>query len=286
MRAIFLKALRWVFCGLISVSAQADRFQLVDVNQASQEQLMHLPGVGEKTAKQIVAHREEHGDFSSLDELMLVKEMKPSVIKRLSGKVVFQSPKRVPKSKSNTKAAPVAPQMTKSDAAQLLQTLDQEPSITAVQNKALEYAQLPSQLVADWQKRARLAGWLPQVSVHMGRNIDDDTTARYKGDLVDQLTKRDGGDLKFLARLEWDLSDFAYRSEELSINREAFRMAMLRERILEEVNKVYFKRRSLQVAQKLLSDDQGQVFLEHEIEIRELTAFLDGYTGGWFGQQI
>lgn len=41
----------------------------IDLNNASEEELMTLTGVSEKCADQILSYRKEHGGFSSVDEL-------------------------------------------------------------------------------------------------------------------------------------------------------------------------------------------------------------------------
>jgi competence ComEA-like helix-hairpin-helix protein len=45
----------------------------ININTASLEELRTLPGVGPKAAERIVAHREEYGDFASLDDLKAVE---------------------------------------------------------------------------------------------------------------------------------------------------------------------------------------------------------------------
>ena len=47
--------------------------QVVDVNKADIETLSLLKGVGEKKAQAIIAYRELHGDFNSVDDLLNVK---------------------------------------------------------------------------------------------------------------------------------------------------------------------------------------------------------------------
>lgn len=42
----------------------------LDINSASLEDLTNVDGIGERRARAIVAHREESGGFSSLDELL------------------------------------------------------------------------------------------------------------------------------------------------------------------------------------------------------------------------
>lgn len=41
----------------------------ININTASKEQLVTLPGIGEKTAESIVAYREEYGFFDHIDEI-------------------------------------------------------------------------------------------------------------------------------------------------------------------------------------------------------------------------
>jgi len=45
----------------------------IDVNTATSEQLQSVKGIGIKTAAAIVAYREAHGAFKSVNDLVLVK---------------------------------------------------------------------------------------------------------------------------------------------------------------------------------------------------------------------
>ena len=56
----------------------------IDLNSATQKELMSLPGIGEKTADAIISYREDVGGFLSVDELTAIKglgEKKISAIK-------------------------------------------------------------------------------------------------------------------------------------------------------------------------------------------------------------
>ena len=46
---------------------------LLDINTATVDELDTLPGIGEAKAAAIVAYREAHGGFSSVEELLQVK---------------------------------------------------------------------------------------------------------------------------------------------------------------------------------------------------------------------
>ena len=45
----------------------------ISINQAEKEELMALPGIGEVLADRIIAFRDEHGGFSSPEELLHVE---------------------------------------------------------------------------------------------------------------------------------------------------------------------------------------------------------------------
>lgn len=55
-----------------SSDAQGDSKQeeLLNINTATAKELQTLPGIGETLAQRIVAYREEHGNFSSIVDLL------------------------------------------------------------------------------------------------------------------------------------------------------------------------------------------------------------------------
>lgn len=56
---------------------------LVDINTATEAELLELPGIGEVLSARIVAYREEHGPFSSVDDLQLVEGISPRMVDEL-----------------------------------------------------------------------------------------------------------------------------------------------------------------------------------------------------------
>ncbi|MCR4288424.1 MAG: helix-hairpin-helix domain-containing protein [Deltaproteobacteria bacterium] len=63
----------------------------MDVNSASMDDLMSIPGIGEKTAMRIVEKRAELHGFSALDELTEVKYIGKAKLERLK-RFVFVRP--------------------------------------------------------------------------------------------------------------------------------------------------------------------------------------------------
>lgn len=57
-----------------NISAPAEvRLEVVDINKAGLNELMKLPGIGVKTANQIIEFRSKQGGFKSPDDLKQVK---------------------------------------------------------------------------------------------------------------------------------------------------------------------------------------------------------------------
>jgi competence protein ComEA len=68
----------------------------VDVNTATLEQLVSLPGIGEEIARRIIEYRGENGPFESVKELLEVKGIGPKKLERMRRFIVVQSPSSLP----------------------------------------------------------------------------------------------------------------------------------------------------------------------------------------------
>lgn len=55
----------------------------ININKASKEELMTLPGVGESRAESIIKHREQQGAFQSIEEIMQVSGIKEGLFEKI-----------------------------------------------------------------------------------------------------------------------------------------------------------------------------------------------------------
>lgn len=55
----------------------------VHLNSATERELITLPGIGPVTAKKILAYRQEHGAFGSVEDLVKVKSIGPKKLERI-----------------------------------------------------------------------------------------------------------------------------------------------------------------------------------------------------------
>ncbi len=67
----------------------------VNINTAGVDDLMLLPGIGEKTAQRIVEKRKELGSFRSIDELTEVKWIGPAKLARIRDLVTVNGSRKV-----------------------------------------------------------------------------------------------------------------------------------------------------------------------------------------------
>lgn len=56
---------------------------LVNLNQATKEQLMTLPGIGDAKASMIIKYREEHGSFTAIEDIMNIEGIKEGVFSKI-----------------------------------------------------------------------------------------------------------------------------------------------------------------------------------------------------------
>jgi competence protein ComEA len=55
----------------------------ININTATKDDLMQLPGIGESYAERIILDREDHGSYTSVDDLMRVKGIGKKTMERI-----------------------------------------------------------------------------------------------------------------------------------------------------------------------------------------------------------
>jgi competence protein ComEA len=70
MQKVFVSVLLVTFFVFVPLLHAVDK---VNINTATEKELIELPGIGAVIAKRIVEYRKAHGGFKSIDELKKVK---------------------------------------------------------------------------------------------------------------------------------------------------------------------------------------------------------------------
>ena len=70
-------------CALACLAAPSAALAAVNLNTASPDELVAVPGIGPSKAAAIVEHRKTHGPFKSVDDLKQVKGFRDKLVERL-----------------------------------------------------------------------------------------------------------------------------------------------------------------------------------------------------------
>lgn len=66
---------------------------LVDINTATKQELITLPGVGESRAESIISYREKNGGFSRIEDIMKVEGIKEGMFAKMKDKICVRGVK-------------------------------------------------------------------------------------------------------------------------------------------------------------------------------------------------
>ncbi len=173
----------------------------------------------------------------------------------------------------------------------VLAQFDNEPSIQTVHNMAMVYSKSNPQLVESWLNAVQRAYLLPKLNVQYEKELDNATRFDYTSDeagvpeaIADYLQSEN--DDKVVVKVEWRLDKLVMSSEQIRIINESQKTVKLREKLLDEVTRLYFDRRRLQVDQLLKPPRSIEDQIENELRLQEMTANLDALTGGAFSASI
>lgn len=68
-----------------------DNVLCVNINTATKSELMQLPGIGESKADSIISYRKEHGNFKSIEDIMLINGIKEAVYSQIKNYIKVQN---------------------------------------------------------------------------------------------------------------------------------------------------------------------------------------------------
>lgn len=69
---------------------EKQRAGMVNINTATAEELCTLPGVGESRAEDIIAYRNKHGAFETIEEIMQVSGIKEGLYEKIRSKIYIE----------------------------------------------------------------------------------------------------------------------------------------------------------------------------------------------------
>jgi hypothetical protein len=163
--------------------------------------------------------------------------------------------------------------------AEILRRFSHEPGVAKLQRAASRLASLEPERLRSWMRRARGAAALPVLRARVGRG-GGGVAITHGLDGIDRFSTVDSDTWRFEVEATWSLDRLVFDPEEVRVTRESQRVASRREQLLTEVAQLYYARRRLQIDQLLDPSARADVALDRALGIDELTAVLDGLTGG------
>ena len=171
-----------------------------------------------------------------------------------------------------------------------------EPTIAEVQREAIKYAEVSPEKISSWRRQAAKKAWLPKLTlksdIDRNKTISKSIwgtsgTGTYDGKhYVGPDDETRYNNFNWNVSLAWDFGDLIWNSAQTSIDVRSRLMVQLRDSILDEVNKIYFERIRVKAEIDNLSIEDRKKRFEKELKLKELTASLDGLTGGLFSAQL
>jgi competence ComEA-like helix-hairpin-helix protein len=261
-----------------ALAGPASAEEPLDLNTATREQLEALPGIGPKTASDIVREREENGPFGSLDDLTRVPSLSPGAITKLKPLVRIAGTDQVIVQEGKVVSNEVVRKVLKAYAG--------EPTVREVQEHAIEYVRVHPEIIDSWRLRARTNALAPRLSTAAQGTVNNDLRTVTQTGEADIESKTDDSGGRLTVQATWELDRLVFEPQEMAVAREGVRVANLRDRVLDEVTRRYFERRRLQVDLELSPPTDLGDRVKKELRLQELTADIDAATGGWFSQKL
>lgn len=66
---------------------KSESSELININKASKEELMTLPGIGESKAEKIISYREQNGGFNSTEDIMQISGIKDGMYNKIKDRI-------------------------------------------------------------------------------------------------------------------------------------------------------------------------------------------------------
>ena len=161
-----------------------------------------------------------------------------------------------------------------------------EPTILELQRAAIKYAEVNPDKITNWRRQAALKALLPDISVGYDQDIYTTIASSSSNGKTYFWQGPDDGSHGWDVSASWDLGDLVYNSAQTSIDSRSKLMVQLRNDILEDLNTAYFERKKLLRQIEKIPDSDSASYQERELRIEELTATIDGLTGGYLSRRL
>jgi hypothetical protein len=159
--------------------------------------------------------------------------------------------------------------------------------LVVARTKAVELALVEPERGRSYVNRASHAAWLPEIRLRVDRrlgrseSLDQPSTST---SLTSPLGVDTVDDVRYEARVTWDLAKLVFSSDELAAQAQTIHMAEIRRDIEVTLSRLYFERRRLGLERLPAGPGERTVAVRRELRLREIESELDALSGGAFSQ--
>ncbi len=166
-----------------------------------------------------------------------------------------------------------------------------EPSIEEIREAAIIYAEVNPEKINKWRKAAAYKAWLPDVKFEYEKNGGwQSSDYFYKDPILDKYVKDDDitrdRDKEWSISLTWELGDIIWNNDQTSIDTRSRLMVQLRDDVLNEVTRLYFERRRLQIEMLISPPMEIKERIDKKLRLQELTSNIDALTGSYLSKRL
>lgn len=200
-----------------------------------------------------------------------------------------------PRAEAQTPPEPVPPEVKQKRMTKLMAIIKREPSISTVQEYAVEHYELETSRINSMTTRAHTKALVPEVEVGFDNMIGNEfrntrdglfpvlpspaenpNPNNFKERVIgnnDQTTWR--------VRGVWNLDRLVFNPEAL----DAKSLVSLQENLVREVTTMFFARRRVLASLILTPPEDPEEYFYELMRLEEMTATIDAFTGGHFGKR-
>jgi len=159
--------------------------------------------------------------------------------------------------------------------------------LVAARAKAVALAMVEPERGRSYVDRARHAAWLPELRLRLDRrlgrseSLDQPSTST---SITSPLGVDTVDDVRYEARVTWDLARLVFSNDELAAQAQTIHMAEIRRDIEVTLNRLYFERRRLGLERLPSGAGERTHVIRREVRLREIESELDSLSGGAFSQ--
>jgi hypothetical protein len=159
--------------------------------------------------------------------------------------------------------------------------------LVAARVKAVALAMVEPERAQSYVNRARYAAWLPELRLRVDRRLGRSESLDLPSTstaITSPLGVDTVDDVRYEARVTWDLARLVFSNDELAAQAQTIHMAEVRRDIEVTVSRLYYERRRLGLERLPSGAGERTAAMRRQVRLSEIESELDALSGGAFSQ--